>query len=158
MHYQHLCFEQNLVVGLVKLSQLFPSEAAEWKKAIKLYADYYKEICNYTVPYYMIPAGIYDLTNVRNETEAEQVRSGIKLNERFYMKRFPVWGDARGNCSIILSQANGLAGRKLLQLERNLGASVFEMVFAGIRFYLIIEESVFLSIYISLVTVIIQAK
>ena len=101
--------EQDVVVGLVKLSKLFPSEATEWKKALRLYADYYKEICSYTAPYFMIPAGIWDITQTRNETEEEQIRSGVKLNERYYLKRFPVWRDFRGNSGRMLSQAKGLA-------------------------------------------------
>ena len=108
-HYPHASFEQNFIVGLVRLSQLFPSEAAEWKKAIKLYADFYKEICACTAPYYMIPAGIYDITQARTEVDIEQIRSGVKLNERYYLKRFPVWGAFRGNSGITLTQAKGLA-------------------------------------------------
>jgi len=109
IHNAHTSFEQNYVVGLVRLSQLFPSEATEWKKAIRLYADFYKEICNHTAPYYMIPAGIYDISKARNEVDAEQIRNGVKLSERYYMKRFPVWGDFRGNSGTTLSQAKGLA-------------------------------------------------
>jgi Glycosyl hydrolase family 9./N-terminal ig-like domain of cellulase. len=109
IHNAHTSFEQNYVVGLVKLSQLFPSEAVEWKKAVRLYADFYKEICNHTAPYYMIPAGIYDISKARNEVDTEQIRNGVKLNERYYMKRFPVWGEFRGNSATTLSQAKGLA-------------------------------------------------
>ena len=109
IHNAHTSFEQNYVVGLVKLSQMFPAEAAEWGKAIRLYADFYKEICKYTAPYYMIPAGLYDLTQARNEVDAEQIRSGVRVNERYYIKRFPVWGEFRGNSGTTLSQAKGLA-------------------------------------------------
>ena len=111
MHYPHLCFEQNLVVGLVRLAQLFPSDpmADKCKKAIRLYADFYKEICANTAPYYMIPAGIYDLTKARNEEETEQISNSIKLNERYYLKRFPVWSGTRGNSGTTLTQAKGLA-------------------------------------------------
>jgi len=108
-HYPHRSHEQDFVVGWVKLSQLFPSEAAEWEKALRLYAGYYKDICAYTAPYYMIPAGVYDVTTARNDEEAEQIRNGVKLSERYYMKRFPVWGAYRGNSGTTLSQAKGLA-------------------------------------------------
>ena len=108
-HYPHNSFEQDFVVGLVRLSQLFPSESAEWKKAIRLYADYYKQICAHTAPYYMIPAGVYDITQVRTEVDAEQIRGGVKLNDQYYMKRFPVWGEFRGNSGTTLTQAKGLA-------------------------------------------------
>jgi len=109
LHYSHRAHEQDVVVGLVKLSQLFPSEAVEWKKALRLYADYYKEICTYTAPYYMIPAGIYDVTKAREAEEIEQIRNGVRLNERYYMKRFPVWRDYRGNSGTTLTQAKALA-------------------------------------------------
>jgi len=109
LHYGHRAHEQDVVVGLVKLSQLFPSEAAEWKKAVQLYADYYKTICAYTAPYYMIPAGIYDITTTRTEEDAEQIRNGVKLNDRYYMKRFPVWKEYRGNSGTTLTQAKALA-------------------------------------------------
>jgi len=108
-HYAHVGFEQNSVVGLVRLSQLFPAEAAEWEKAVRLYADFYKEICANTAPYYMIPAGLYDVSQARDEVDAEQIRSGIKFSDRYYLKRFPVWGDLRGNSGTTLSQAKGLA-------------------------------------------------
>ena len=108
-HYQHNSFEHDFVVGLVGLSQLLPSEAVEWKKAIRLYADYYKGLCAYTAPYYMIPAGVYDITQARADADVEQIKSGVKLNERYYMKRFPVWGELRGNSGTTLTQANGLA-------------------------------------------------
>jgi len=109
LHYSHRAHEQDVVVGLVKLSQLFPSEATEWKKALQLYADYYKTICDYTAPYYMIPSGIYDVSKARDEMETEQIRNGIKLNERYFIKRFPVWSSYRGNSGTTLTQAKALA-------------------------------------------------
>ena len=109
LHYGHRAHEQDLVVGLVKLSELFPSEAAEWNKALQFYAEYYKRICEYTNPYYMIPAGIYDITKARTEEDAEQIRNGVKLDEKYYVKRFPVWKDYRGNSGTTLTQAKALA-------------------------------------------------
>ena len=109
LHYGHRAHEQDVVVGLVKLSQLFPAESAEWKKALQLYASYYKKICAYTAPYYMIPAGIYDVTKARNEEEVAQIRNGVRLDDRYYVKRFPVWQFYRGNSGTTLTQAKGLA-------------------------------------------------
>ena len=110
-HDNHKAFDQNLIVGLVKLASTFPSEskAAEWKKAIRLYADYYKEICKYTAPYYMIPAGIYDIEKSTNRQDSAQIMSGVQLNDRYYLKRFPVWGEMRGNSGVTLSIAKGLS-------------------------------------------------
>lgn len=109
LHYSHRAHDQDLVAGLVKLSKLFPSEAGKWKNALQLYADYYKEICAYTAPYSMIPAGIYDIRKTRNQVDSLQVANGIKLNERYYMKNFPTWTEFRGNSGTTLTTAKGLA-------------------------------------------------
>lgn len=109
LHYSHRSHEQDAVVGLVRLSQLFPESAAEWENSLQLYAGYYKNITSYTAPYDMLPAGIYDITKTRNDVDKEQVGNGIKLNDRYYLKNFPVWGEFRGNSGTILSQAKGLA-------------------------------------------------
>jgi hypothetical protein len=109
LHYPHRSHEQDAVVGLAKLSQLFPSEATEWMKALRLYAGFYKEAAAFNAPYYMIPAGIYDLTKARDETESEQITNGVKLSERYYLKRFPVWTTFRGNSGTTLTQAKGLS-------------------------------------------------
>ncbi len=108
LHYPHRGNEHNVVVGLTKICRLIPDNA-EWKKALQLYAEYYKGIAEYTAPYYMIPAGVYDLSKARDEVETEQIKQGIRLNDRYYIKRFPVWGEFRGNSGIILTQSKGLA-------------------------------------------------
>ena len=109
VHYDHRGQEHTIVMGLAQICKMFPGEAAEWKKAIQLYANYYKEISKYNAPYYMIPAGIYDLTKARGEDQKEQIQKGVKLSDRYYLKRFPVWGEFRGNSGLILTQAKGLA-------------------------------------------------
>ena len=110
-HDSHRAHDQDFVTGLVKLAQLFPTDAkaAEWNKALRLYADFYKEISNYTAPYYMIPAGIYDITRSTNRQDSAQIMNGVRLNERYYMKNFPVWGEMRGNSGTTLTTAKGLA-------------------------------------------------
>lgn len=109
LHYPHHGQEYWVVTGLVKMADSFPDRAEEWSRALRLYAEYYKTISVHTAPYYMIPAGIYDLTKARNEEEREQIRQGIRLNDRYFIKRFPVWGEFRGNSGIMLPQAKGLA-------------------------------------------------
>ena len=136
-HFPHRGNEHTIVIGLAKICKMFPNESAEWKKALQLYANYYKEISAHNAPYYMIPAGVYDLTKANNEEETEQISKGIKLNERYFIKRFPVWGEFRGNSGTILTQAKGLADianylndKELLdivyhQLEWHLGKNPF---------------------------------
>ncbi len=109
LHYYHRGHEQDAVVGLVKLAQLFPESSLDWENALQLYSRYYKDITSYTAPYQMLPAGIYDVTKAKSGPDKNQVQNGIKLNDRYYLKRFPVWDSFRGNSGTILSQAKGLA-------------------------------------------------
>ena len=111
LHYEHLSHEQDIIIGLVELCKQFPDHPrfADWDRAIRLYTDYYKHIIRYTAPWHMVPAGIYDVEKARDDTEAEQIRNGIKLDDRYYIRRFPVWKTFRGNCGTVLSQTKGLS-------------------------------------------------
>ena len=126
LNYSHQSHEQEPVVGLVRLCEFFPDHAnkGKWTRALRLYAEYYKTVLAYTDPYFMIPAGIYDLTRARDDVEREQIRNGVGLNDRYYLKRFPTWTSFRGNSGTTLSQAKGLAAvarylsdRELLHLS-----------------------------------------
>lgn len=111
LHYSHAGHEQSPVMGLVGLCKLFPDDSRkkDWENALRLYADYYKKISVRTNPYYMLPAGIYDLENTRDSTEKEQIKKGFRLNDRYYLKNFPAWAAFRGNNGTTLSQAKGLS-------------------------------------------------
>jgi hypothetical protein len=127
LHYDHFGWEYGIVTGLVQLAKLLPQQAAQWEDALRLYADYYKEIANYTAPYYMLPAGIYE----------GQDSVAVRLSDRYYLRRFPPWWMNRGNSNTTLAQARGLAAianhfgdRELLhlaecQLQWNLGLNPF---------------------------------
>ena len=110
-HFSHKSSEQESIIALIQLCKYFPnhSNKSKWETAIHLYANYYKEIIKFTEPYYMIPAGIHDLTKARDKVEEEQIKSGVKLNHQYYLKIFPTWTSFRGNSGTILSQAKGLA-------------------------------------------------
>jgi hypothetical protein len=103
--------EKYAVTGLVGLLQAFPdSEHAEaWEAAIRLYADYHKAMAAYTDPYFMLPAGLCDLKSAQDKIEEAKIQNGIRWDDRFYIKCFPVWTTGRGNSSVILSKAIGLA-------------------------------------------------
>ena len=111
LHYDHIGQEQAPVVGLVKLSEKFPdnNKRTKWEKSLEQYKQFYKTISKFTAPYNMLPAGIYDLEKAEDETEKTQIKNGIQLNDRYYIKKFPVWKTFRGNNGTILSQARGLA-------------------------------------------------
>jgi len=103
--------EKYPVTGLVGLLQSFPDSenVKKWESAIRLYANYYKDISAYTEPYLMLPAGIYDLNEAQDRIEEAKVKNGIPLNGRYYIRSFPVWTTGRGNSSVVLSKAIGLA-------------------------------------------------
>ena len=43
------------------------------------------------------------------DSYVEQVKRGIPLGGEYYLRRFPVWFDFRGNSSVLLSQAKALS-------------------------------------------------
>jgi hypothetical protein len=120
LHYPHRSHEQDAVVGLVRLAELFPGEAQVCKEALELYAGFYKEAAAHNAPYYMIPAGVYDLTQARDAVETEQISQGVRLDDRYYLKRFPVWTSFRGNTGTTLTQAKGLSAVALYLGDRRL--------------------------------------
>jgi len=85
----------------------------------------------------MLLAGVYDLLESDRVEYRDQVKQGLALSERYFLRRFPVWFDFRGNCGTVLSQTKGLAaaGRYLKdqaildlcqrQLQWNLGLNPF---------------------------------
>ncbi len=111
LHYSHRGHEQAPLTGLIGLCRRFENHPDQpiWRKAIQLYADYYKAVCHYTQPWAMLPAGIYDLQEARDDTTRNQIKSGVRLTDRYYLRRFPTWRDFRGNCGTVLSQTKGLA-------------------------------------------------
>ncbi len=111
LQFDHLGWEQAPITGLVNLCKTFPhhSNIREWRKSLRLYMDYYLEMTQFTAPYRMLPAGIYDLNQARDDVEKIQIQKGTPLSDRYYLKKFPVWKTFRGNNGVILSQAYGLA-------------------------------------------------
>lgn len=111
--YNHSCPAASPVLGLVELCRLFPdnNKYQEWFKSVELYANYLKTIAQLTAPYYMIPANIYKLNGTEDDA---QILMGIKLDDNHYLRMFPVWQAFRGNSSVMLSPAQGLASANRL--------------------------------------------
>ena len=111
--YNHSCPAASPILGLVELCKLFPNDDKypDWYKSVELHANYLKTIAQLTAPYYMFPANIYKLTGKEDDA---QITLGIKLDEDHYLRMFPVWQAFRGNSSIILSPAQGLASANRL--------------------------------------------
>ena len=63
----------------------------------------------------MIPASIYSLDEVYGdrrdpfgcprEDAIKQIKNGIKLSDKYYLRLFPVWYSFRGNSGVMLSSA-----------------------------------------------------
>ena len=106
--YNHSCNAASPILGLAEMCRLFPRHEKynEWYKSVELFAGYIKTIAQLTAPYYMIPANIYKLNGTEDD---RQIINGIRLDENHYLRMFPVWQAFRGNSSVILSQANGIA-------------------------------------------------
>ena len=123
--------EKYIVTGLVGLLQAFPNHenVKQWESAIRLYGEYCKDIAAFTDPYFMLPAGIYDLKDAKDKIEEAKIKNGARLSDRYYLRNFPVWTTGRGNSSALLSKAIGLAAvanylddRELMDLsERQFG-------------------------------------
>jgi hypothetical protein len=79
-----------------------------WQETLRLHGRYLQQTAALNAPWDIPCAGIYRL----DEGDAafqRQVRQGIQLDDQTYLRRFPVWGDLRGNSGILLSQAHALA-------------------------------------------------
>ncbi len=111
LHYQHRGHEQGAIVALHELIELFPLHPAwsSWYMAIALHSEYMERIASYSQPYGMIPAGIYDLHASDKPAYRDQVLSGIRLHDRYYLRLFPVWYDMRGNSGTVLSQTKAVS-------------------------------------------------
>lgn len=111
--YNHSCPAASPVMGLVELCRLLPDHEnyPRWFRSVELHADYLKSIARLTAPYFMIPANIYKLNGTGDDA---QILLGIKLDEEHYLRMFPVWQAFRGNSSVILSPAQGLASANRL--------------------------------------------
>ena len=97
----------------------------EWYSALVLYSDYYvKKVAAMDQPFGMLPAGIYQegeedsvkgeegwtpLRAADRDSFLAQIKMGVPLGEKAYLRRFPVWFDFRGNFSVLLSQAKALS-------------------------------------------------
>jgi hypothetical protein len=130
-HRFHVGQEQEPIVALIRLCEALPNHDKwmKWYSAVVLHSQYYlKAAAAVDEPYGVLPAAIYRDSEVRLIPEAknwtplraadrdaylQEVHKGISLGGEYYLRRFPVWFDFRGNSSVLLSQAKALsaAGR-----------------------------------------------
>lgn len=124
VHFNHQSREQLFMQALEAICLTQPQHAGKtkWENAMQLYGDYIKMIAQYTAPYGMIPAGIYNMNEVEDyglfctmnhgsdydferKNFKEQIENGIPLGKEHYLRKFPVWFSFRGNCVVSLASA-----------------------------------------------------
>ena len=134
VHFIHQSREQVFIQACTLLCESLPThpDRERWEQAIRLYAGYLKQIISYTAPYGLIPSGVYALDEYRDEEGFKalhifapddatarferQVKGGVPIGGRFYLKRFPVWFTIfNGNNAVLLAsgKAAALCGKYL---------------------------------------------
>jgi hypothetical protein len=126
-HRFHIGQEEEPIVALAHLCEALPDNARwmKWYSAIVLHSKYYQQAAAIVdAPYNMLPAAVYRESEVRLLPESnkwtplrtadrdvyrEEVRQGVPLGEDYYLRRFPVWFNFRGNASVLLSEAKALS-------------------------------------------------
>jgi hypothetical protein len=126
-HRFHVGQEQEPIVALTRLCETFPDHEKwmKWYSAVVLHSEYYlKPASALNAPFAVLPAAVYRESEARLVPEeknwtplraadrasyVKEVRAGVPLGGEYYLRRFPVWFDFRGNSSVLLSQAKALA-------------------------------------------------
>lgn len=138
IHYNHRSQEDKTALALIGLCRQLPEHPhwMRWHSALVYYMAYVKKTMFAVAPYGMLPSGIYSLDEVddrktfnlmhpiyamfagkdeegqRAETFLHytgQLKSGVQLDERRYLRRFPVWYSFRGNYHVQLSLGKGVS-------------------------------------------------
>ncbi|TXK84615.1 glycoside hydrolase family 9 protein [Paenibacillus sp. N3.4] len=132
-HFNHQAREHMYMMAFSEILQSQPnhSKRASWLESVQDYGAYVKFLTAFTAPYPMISSGIYHVDEHKEsesfelqhllvgeeatERYTEQLKQGYRLNEEYYLKRFPVWFSFKGNTAIVLStgKAASLAGLML---------------------------------------------
>jgi len=126
-HRFHIGQEQEPIVALTRLCEVFPEDSRwmKWYAAVVLHSQYYlKPAAAVDEPFAVLPAAVYRESEARLLPESknwtplraadrdaylQEVRRGIPLGGEYFLRRFPVWFDFRGNSSVLLSQAKALS-------------------------------------------------
>ena len=126
LHFMHPGHEQAPDVALARLCEAFPGDPhwMDWYSTVALHSEYLKRVAAFNEPYRYLPASIYredeaeGVPEDRREFFRLQVRNGIPLGGGYYLRRFPVWFDFRGNYGVMLSQTLSLTTGALLRQDR----------------------------------------
>jgi hypothetical protein len=120
--YYHQSREQLMVEGLTMLltSASNHKDAPRWKESCLAYADYLHDLSHLLEPYGILPSAIYEINNTDYSKVSQegrgvgdpsmeeynaQVKTGIKLSNTHYLRRFPVAYQFRGFHAIHMGKA-----------------------------------------------------
>jgi len=138
VHYNHKSRDYAFAEALAALCETQPEhpEFQRWMNSLRLYGEYLKKVMVYCEPYGMAPSGVYNIHEVdypelffpwqlgakrgeEREIYYAQLSNGIKLDDEYYLRRFPVWYSFRGNTLVSLStgKAAAICGRVLGDAE-----------------------------------------
>lgn len=128
VHYIHQSREQIYMQAMEILCRTQPEHRDRqlWEESMKMYGEYLKGLRQYTEPYGMLPSGVWTDDEWEDEegfsslhifapadapeTFTAQVRNGVKIDEKHYIRRFPVWLTIfNGNTAIHLSTGKAAA-------------------------------------------------
>jgi len=126
VHFNHQSRDHLFALTLISLLQTQPEAEGHsiWESALRKLGDYYIAMAGHASPYGMLPAGVhrydefedsetFSLLHVYTDYESdrenyrEQLKSGLRLDEKFCLRQFPVWFSFRGNCAVHLSSGAG---------------------------------------------------
>lgn len=128
VHSIHQSREQLFAMALAELLKTQPEhkDFVRWRQAVLLHGNYLKSLRLYTAPYGMMASGTYRTEEWRDEDGfarlhlfapegardlyEQQIREGVKIDTRFYVRRFPTWFSIfNGNEAILLASGKAAA-------------------------------------------------
>lgn len=139
-HHNHMSYAYLPDLAMKTLCEAFPdsSDYMLWYSALALSGKYYCDIAKYTMPYGVIPSGVYHVDEAKDGstrllsnhplmqqrgTEEIQkgyralVEKGFPLGKGYYLRVYPVWFSFRGNYNVMLS--DGKAALSVAKITNN---------------------------------------
>ncbi len=125
--FEHRGHEQTPIQGLASLCEEFPHhlDYDKWMNGIRLYGEYIKQTIQYTYPYQLVPAQLYHIehfnlerftvpssikdTQLVLEDFKQQAMQGIRLDEKIYLRKFPIALQRRGFHATLLSKTKAIS-------------------------------------------------
>lgn len=153
-HHNHMSYAYLPNLALSTMCETFKDDENYmlWYSSLVLSGKYYTDITKYTLPYGVVPSGVYHVDEATEHTDmllsnhpmmeenADKeivegykaiVEKGFPLGKGYYLRVYPVWFSFRGNYNVILSdgKAAGTVSKMTNNLELyNIAQSQFEWI------------------------------